>query len=718
MLEQLPYLQTLVVSQLPFFDHSSLHALALHSDTKRSTAASTSPTFSLRLLIAGQCHNTTSSGLAEALLHLPNLVFLDLSNTTAARDKNVLANLRCMSNLQVLKLRQVNLRDQDVEVLADAVKICIRSLDVRGNLLTDSSINTLLHLCFIAPDVNDGLMGSRQPLLASAGLEDWPSGIARPDPDLLDDFRHEALDEHFIKQLAKPSVGRLPSEDLPHSGITHLYISDNQLTADGLTELIKSKRLFVLDAGAVDMIEVSKGPHSPPSSFPDFEASMHLPGLEKITPAIEKYCFQNLTSLRIHHAVVTQKISFPGKGLSSLPPPFSYELSADDTRHEVDATEPVYELAAGDAESRHELPGDSLHFIISPSVGQKPSLSVQEDMSSPQGGGAFAPEVVEEVGLDEEIAPVLTATGLGPMAQSVNGISRDYDGLSSQIDTQRSGRNGMAPELSISLIETQRRQLRSHQPDKPYALSPGMLPKLRTLTLTDVPCNDPEHRVVDALIKFIRACASEAELAELEATLLKPHKATTPSRRGFVHERNGARDIFALSQIVLEMAPPASSSKPVLNPFRRAQTSRLPYRTKSSTEDADSEALWSAQENDFSFFGDEEECGLPATEPGLQVHFSTLSEKMSVRTDEMEPKSVPSPQKSKKLNLGPDVIQELADFRRKRKEAYVEAIKRGERIVGGYWPGEVKIVRWHARHSQKHVKTDYYGNYSEKGIYR
>lgn len=586
-----------------------------------------------------------------------------------------------MSNLQVLKLRQVNLRDQDVEILADAVGICIRSLDVRGNLLTDNSIKTLLRSCFIAPDADDGLMGSRQPFLAGAGLEDWPFGITRPDPDLLDDFRHEALEEHFTKQLSKPSVGRLPSEDLPHSGITHLYISDNKLTAEGLTELIRSKRLFVLDAGAVNMVEVSEGPRSPSSSFPGFEGPMYLPGIEKITPAIEKYCVQNLTSLRIHHAVVTQKIPLPEKGLSSLSSRFSYELSTDDTRYEIDATEPVFELAAEETELRHELPGDSMHLIISPPpLGPKPSLSVPETIPSPQGGGAFAPEVVEEVDLDEVIDPVLTATGLGPMAQSVNGIISDYQ-----------GRNGGTPELSISLVETQRQKLRSHQPNKHYALSPGMLPKLRTLTLTDVPCNDRQGHVVDTLIKFIGDCASETELAELEANILKPHKATTSSRRGLI---NGARDIFALSQIVLEMGRPASSLKPASNSFRMAQTSRLPYRTRSSTEDADSEALWSAQANDFSFFGDDEECGLPAIEPELQVPLSTISEKMTVRTDEMKSDSLLIVQSPKKLDLGLDVIQELTIFRKQRIEAYGEAVKRGKKTVGGYWPGEVKIVRW------------------------
>lgn len=708
----------LVVSQLPFFDHSSLHALRLHTDTKPSTGAVTSQSFSPRLLIAAQCHNATSSGLAEALLHLPNLVFLDLSNTTAARDKQVLANLRCMSNLQVLKLRQVNLRDQDVEILADAVKVCIRSLDVRGNLLTDGSITTLRRLCFIAPGVNDGLTGSRISFMTGAGLEDWPSGIARNDPDLLDDFRHEALDEHFMKQLARSNVGRLPSEDLPRSGITHLYISDNRLTAEGLLELIESKRLFVLDAGAVDMGKALKRPQPP--SLPGLEGPMYLAGLNMITHAIETCCFQNLTSLRIHHAVVTRKTLFSGKSSSSLPPPFSYELGAEDARYELDAAQPVFELAVDQPEARHELPGDSVHLVVGPAVGQKPSLSAQENMPSPRGGGAFAPEVVEEVDSDEQLFPVLTPTGLGPMAQAVNGVGSEDEGLLSPVESQSMGINGGTVELRVSLIGKQRQQLRSHQPGKLYSLSPGMLPELRTLTLTDVPCNDPEHHVVDALIEFIADCASETDLAELEASLIQPDKATDSSRRrDSVHFRNGGRHIFALSRIVLEMAPPASSLEPASNPFRTVQASRLPYRTKSSTEDADSEALWSAQVNDFSFFGDEEECGLPATEPGLRVPLSMISEeKMTVGTEGTGSDGRPSARKPKKLDLGPDVVQELARFRKLRKEAYGEAVKRGERTVEGYWPGEVKIVNWHARQPPKHGKTDYYGNHSERGIYR
>lgn len=226
-LKRLPHLQNLRVSRFPFFDHS---ALRLYDDIMQLSAPDILPTFALRLLIAERCRNTTSSALAQFLVHFPNLVYLNLSNTYPARDKSVLSSLKHLPNLQVLKLRQVNLRDEDIDTLAAAVGIRVRSLDVRDNLLTDRSVGTLLRSCFIAPGVNDGLGANSGGVLLTAGLEDWPAGIARPAPHLLADFRDEALDEHFTKRLATATIGRLPSEDLPLSGITHLYIAENRLS--------------------------------------------------------------------------------------------------------------------------------------------------------------------------------------------------------------------------------------------------------------------------------------------------------------------------------------------------------------------------------------------------------------------------------------------------------------------------------------------------------
>ncbi len=676
-LEQLPHLQNLIVSQLPFFDHS---ALRLYGDTKKPELAEGVPTFALRLLIAAQCRNTTSSGLADFLMHFPNLVFLDLSNTLATRDKSVLSNLCYMPNLQVLKLRQVNLRDEDVEIVASAVGICVRSLDIRGNLLTDISAETLLRFCFIAPDVDDGLTstGNRQ---GGASLEDWPAGISRPDPDLLDDFRHDTLDEHFVKQLAKAAVRRLPSEDLPYSGITHLYISDNQLTATGFTKLIRSGRLFVLDAGSFSTLTVHEGPRSLSSNL---ERSSGIGGLVHL---FEKHCFRNLTSLRIHHALLTKKTSAKENGLS--PPPSIFEMSAEDTRHELDTPQPISELSIEETESLYELPGDALHVLVTPALGEKP-VDPYGDVPSLPRGSVYAPEVVEEADSKGDAASILTPAGLGSMAQAVNGISGG-DKLPGQIET---------PDLSISLIDIQRQQLRSRLLDKPYALAPGMLPKLRTLTLTDVPCHDQGSLVTDALIQFLCDCGLESRLAELETNLRKPQSAQS----GRARSDGDPREIFALSRIVLEMAPPGSSSG-ASNPFRAPQPSSSVYRSKSITEDADSDSLWYAGENDFSFFDTDEECGLPATEPGLQVPLSTLTEKMTVVADDTQRNSI---QPALQQPTGLDVIQELSIFRKQRKAAYEDAVRRGESFVEGFWSGEVKIVRWNG--------TQSYGNESLDGL--
>ncbi|KAL9639315.1 MAG: hypothetical protein Q9204_001149, partial [Flavoplaca sp. TL-2023a] len=65
---------------------------------------------------------------------------------------------------------------------------------------------------------------------------------------------------------------------------------------------------------------------------------------------------------------------------------------------------------------------------------------------------------------------------------------------------------------------------------------------------------------------------------------------------------------------------------------------------------------------------------------------------------------------------GKDVIQKLVQFRKDRKAAFEDAVKRGERTVEGYWPGEVKVVRWQGG---KTGMVDYYGNLFENGyIYR
>lgn len=726
-LEHLPNLQSLVVSELPFFDHQCLLALRHNSSDRRVSIVDTPPSFVLRLLIATHCMNTTSTSLAEALSHFPSLVFVDLSNTLAARDQNVLSKLKDMSNLQVLKLRNVHLRDDDVQILADAIGIRIRSLDLRGNHLTDRSVRTLLNLCFQTNNDTNGQIPSRRAAISTNLVEDWPAGILQPDPAVLDEFRDESFDEHFVRRLTRGLVSRLPFEDLHHSGITHLYIADNHLTVEGLSSLVRTNNLHVLDAGAVESGRVLLRPRSNPSTSPPRfkDHLVVLPGMEKLTPVLEKHGSINITFLRLNHAVVTRAVPSKDDTLS----PGACELHAEESFHEMEvaavhemgAIVPTCELPSEKAAPRYELAGDSMHIHLSPAKGEKPSLPLSRSPSGVKRGSVFAPETADDEETKKESkesgSPVLTATGLGHTAQAINGIN----GADRSQDADRSNRGRGSTELSAALIQRQRNELRARQKDKPRGLSPGMLPGLRTLVLTDVPCYDNDHHVIDTLIEFIRDCASEAELASLQIDLVSdsPPSFKQPRQR---QERKDELEIFALQRIVLEMAPPSSPGTTFsLDMYHSPLTpspSRLVNRTKSSTEDADSEALWHAHESnqDFSFFGDEE-CGVYATDSNIQLAIS--SEKMvfptetapSARSPKLRPKStVPE--------ANADVVRELAKFRRERKTAFENAMDQGVKHVDGYWPGEVKVIKWTGRDERRRGTLDYYGNYFDKGVYR
>lgn len=708
-LEALPNLQSLIVSRLPFFDHQALLALRSYSDGRRLSSGG-GPDFALRLLIAAECRNMTSSSLAEALKHFSSLAYVDLSNNVSARDPSVLSQLQYMSYLQVLRLQNCQLRDSDMEVLAASIRLCVRSLDVRGNRLTDASVRTLLQHCFDVTEGSNRALGSRPRASSGAVIEDWadwPSGIARPDAKILDEFRDESLNKRFVRRLTAGIVTRLPSQDLQHAGITHLYVAENNLSVEGVASLIRSNQLYVLDVGYFDTSKVLNQPRGLSSSSPPRSRGhrIFLPGAEKLAPVLEEYG-KKLTYLRLHHSVVTKIAPAKEEKTSSK----ATELEGDSHGQELDSAIRTFELATDDPAPRYELPGDAVHIFLSPAVGDKPTLDETDQVPIVRRGSILAPEVVEAV-TDEDEPPVLTATGLETRAQAANGIGT-YEPR--QYATSETAIQGKDKAVNVMVnIQKERDDLRSQQDDTPHGLLPGVLSQLRTIVLTGVPCND-KSGVVDFLVGFIRACASEAVIAELQAGLetaaLKVPRVSHPEMI-----KRGARDIFGLQRIILEMGPRGSSStQPRPNSPRTPVTPQHSFRTKSSTEDADSEALWSAQENDFSFFDDDEECGLPSKE---RLHFplSTLSEKVVMPADDDALSPLPTLQNPPTTDAGTDVIQELTKFRRDRKAAYEGASSLRTRQVDGYWPGEVRIVRWNARANNR---ADYYGNIYEQGIYR
>ncbi len=671
-LENLPNLQSLIVSRLPFFDHHSLIALRHASSARRPSVESDDerPRYDLKLLLAEREPNTTSVGLREALFHFPHLVYLDLSYTSPARDASVLSALANLWDLQVLKLRGVGMRDGEAEVLANAIGIRVRLLDVRENNLTDMAVRSLMQACFLPPDrlPTGGNMNTRQ-------IEDWPVGMA-PGPDFLslDSLRSEELDRQLLKQLTHPLTGRLALEDIPHRGLTHLYIADNKLSVEGLSSLLKTTRLHILDGGSVDPVKTISRTKSL-SSPTGYNDEVRFPGTEKLVPVLGTYATHNLTYLRVSHAVVTEAMH-TREALS--PMVSAAELASEETavvevpapaRYAVELpseNDAIFELSAEPAISKSELPGDCIHFALSPPVNTAPDQnglsSGTEKIRPKRGDGVFAPEIVTtgntaEQPEDEEIT--LNASGSvllskNPPAAVTSNIARidttdaRHETLNTSSSTvRRSGGTPPSPSaFRLARIEEflRKRPLTTafapnatdilrmdHSHRYPYQnytyLHPSHLPNLRTLILTGVPTQVPgSSPIITALLRFISACADEAYLALLRA---QTNYSLPPGHSRHTAELQHARSLFALRTIALEMGTPSPSNVPAGKAWDHSRAKFSMHR--SSTGDRDSEALWSAAENDFSFFseeGEEEnECGIYQNEPEKYFPTANLGEK-------------------------------------------------------------------------------------------
>lgn len=717
-LEYLPNLQSLIVSSLPFFDHHSLVALRSTSANKRLSQGEeyTLPPFGLKLLLASNERNTTSIGLTVALPRFPHLVYLDLSYTTPARDAAVLACLANQHDLQVLKLRGVGLKDGEAEVLANAIGIRVRLLDLRDNLLTDMAVRSLMQACFLPSDVA---------FSNSLNVEDWPVGMA-PGPDFfsLDALRSEELDHELLKQLTKPLTGRLAFEDIPHRGLTHLYISGNRLSVEGLSSLLKSERLHILDGGTVDAIKTIARTMSPYSET-GYIDEVHFPGAEKLIPVLANSASKNLTYLRVDHALISAKLDPPKEpprpkgstvelvGSQSVVPELPTEersiVEAPAPAHyatELPTNDQIFELDATPALPRQELVGDMIYFALSPPVGDRPDNAgpdVAEQTSPVKGEGPYAPEVVEdhnhenindgdphaaeesEVSDDtgthstvrsilSPVSPLNARPGYGtggfqPLVAALNGqqeFSTLSDPTKSAEPAHHSSTVPLGPMKHASLAPTPttpsfnvQRQARIESllqkrplgfPSKPVqpghplpklavqtlkTLHPCLLPNLRTLILTDVPTSVPKSSTtIEAIKSFIAACADESALSHL---LARTDYSLPPGRARHMAEVEHARSLFALRTIILEMEQPGSKQTEVQQRSWQHSRQRLSM-SKSSTGDMDSEALWSAAENDFSFFGaageEQDECGIYQHDPDKYFPTAHFDDKILLGPDD------------------------------------------------------------------------------------
>jgi hypothetical protein len=729
-LECLPCLQCLMVSKLPFFDHNAMTALkARQSSTK----------YNIRLLLAKHEPNTTSASLAETLLLFPALTYLDLSYTTPARDHNVLYTLARMPFLRVLKLRGIGLKDNDAEFLANAIGRRVRCLDLRDNRLTDMAVRSLLQASFSPFDERDQHECPRRvtadPFSHFAIHESGSDFFKRPD-----------LDEQFAKLLAQPVLYHPWVEDLPNTGITHLYIAGNQISVEAVASLLVSSRLNALDFGTISIPDRAHQTHH--------YGKERYPGAEKLVPLLGKIARDNLIYLRAHHAVLTGRP--PAKDIA-FANEFLSELSAQDHRKaqqfELDTSHQVYELPE-DARAIFEIADTSTTDPISSTSARKAlhashASRSREDEPSPSArhGSAFAPETVQPVHVRSSVNGSMAfgnprterwnteAQGgtlpFSSMSPDSDTLETDFSLQTSQCNSASSPNDPRAKIIQELLAKRPRSQsipLRGGPESWFRYLHPSHIPHVETLVLTDVPSHvAPNSSILSALTRFITACSNEALLATLQAG---SDYSLPPGQARIQAEQQRSRSLFGLRRLVLEITPVGTSKLTSWKPGNQYNA-----MGQSSTGDRDPENLWSAAVNDFSFFG-EEECGVPENDPSKYFPMAVLNQKVSLMpSDDNSMDSSDSPQLGHPFSQptngassrGPvgndkqqtvDLVAELAAFRRSKKAEHEQVVRRerGRRstlgtgasggllmaslphiylshYVEGHWKGEVKIVR-------------------------
>ncbi|KAJ5648115.1 hypothetical protein N7490_004487 [Penicillium lividum] len=728
MLEYLPCLQSLMVSRLPFLDHNCM--LALRNLAKPSQ-------YNVRLLLADHEPNTTSAGLAETLLRFPLLTYLDLSYTTPARDPSVLSALSQLERLQVLKLRGIGLKDRDAEFLANAIGNRVRFLDLRNNLLTDLAVRSLLQASFLPPNQQP-----QQPrYLRHTGTSPDPvaqSALRGLGSDLLES---PYLDEQYLKFLASQATGQATGHPwvdyLPCMGITHLYIANNQISVEGVAALLASSRLYALDMGTLKSADIIH------------KQARHekYPGAEKVVPLLVKFAGDKLTYFRAHHAVLTAEPPLKDFGSTSE---FLPELMASEAPREaeLDASQeaPIYELPEEEAPA-YELEDTSLieSTTTVPSTNttqnSKSTLDQNQLTATTRHGSASASEVVR---MSNESN---TTTAYYENPSDIDSFQKIS--LCSSSIPPNDSRAQRIQELLAKRPRNQSLPLRGGKESRFPYLHPSHIPHCETLVLTDIPSHIPPNSpILYTLTRFITACSNEALLATLQAG---SDYSLPPGQTRYQAEQQRSRSLFGLRRIILEVTD-TSTRLTSWKPANQRNGISI-----SSTGDRDSESLWAAATDDFSFFGEEED-EIPDNGPGKHFPMTVLNEKVSLMPsgDDSSPDtesifpggdasrgltSTVSHDKresqTRQLLQNVDVVAQLAVFRRGKRAEFEQLLQRirGRRdttgtmssilstasvhgcmaqFVEGYWKGEVKVVR-NPMAEVRSGAVDMYGNYSEKG---
>ena len=292
-------------------------------------------------------------------LHNPtyatNLLYLDISRQLDNIPSVFSAPTDCFPNLKILKLRGMRLKTNAVSILLKQIQLRVFSLDLRDNQLTDDIVQMLLanNIRSNLPqrtDLHSDAGGERrlssntvasipESLHQERYMEEPPSYRERANPleeqeTMVADGRVEMrLDDadgviaHLTRdeQIAIIRTNGLPLETddlMLKTGITHLYLSNNNLTSDGVNQLLQgTNRLQLLDVGGV-----VQSKHRLAAKNPNIKPICQADTVRLLGPEYS----QRLESLRIHHSIVTHTPTLGTVGEFHLSEARHVQLSEED----------------------------------------------------------------------------------------------------------------------------------------------------------------------------------------------------------------------------------------------------------------------------------------------------------------------------------------------------------------------------------------------------
>lgn len=282
--------------------------------------------------------------------YLQGLVYLDISGVPGSITSLCRQPPNTLPDLRVLKLRGRELGGVDFQFLVHRFRLKLWSLDITDNNVKDPAIRDLVQKCFPSTTLRSSAHFAREGKLdidlergstlsgpfvrieesvhsGSFGhperyLPDAPMYHANPDdgPQEYHVFRSDGLQP--IRQDSADAASVVLSETDNFAviedyrsvrGLTHLHLSNNQISAEGVAELIQTSNGHLENLSCDDM------PLLPPGDYQSlWPPSASLRGIIGNAHIFRPVISSNLSVLRIHHSLVSHIPTLHHEGFSTL----------------------------------------------------------------------------------------------------------------------------------------------------------------------------------------------------------------------------------------------------------------------------------------------------------------------------------------------------------------------------------------------------------------